>query len=362
MDDELVVEVAPLPDLTEDAPAGENLELHSDFGALERAAQGRPETQYGDTINAAIPPDWRETEALALNLLERTRDLRVLTYLAVARLHLTGLSGFAEVLSQIRWQLESRWEHVHPQLDPEDANDPTLRANALLRLRDPTGVLRCIRDLPIADTPRGTVSWRDIAAARGLVEPEPGRNKLTEAFIRGAFQATSPARLRTLRSAADQVMEEIQAIPRIFEAQAGDQTGPNFDDLVKLVDQIRTELRTVEEVTEPTKDAAVTEPAPDDLPAPAAHATLLPSPSPPPITYARSTTTVSSREDALRLLELAASYFRQNEPSSPLPMLIDRARRLGRMEFMDILRDIAPEGLVQAELVAGRTTDAGTEP
>jgi type VI secretion system protein ImpA len=362
MHDGLAVETAMLPDLTEEAPAGENLELHPDFGALEWAAQGRPETQYGDTINPAVPPDWRETEALALNLLERTRDLRVLTHLAVARLHLMGLPGFAEVLGQIRWELEHHWPHVHPQLDPEDANDPALRANALLRLRDPTGVLRCIRDLPLADTPRGTVSWRDIAIARGLVEPEPGRDKQSEAFIRGTFQATQPARLKVLRSAVDQIVRETEAIPRIFEAQAGAQTGPNLDDLLKLVRNIHTELHNVEDVVDPIEDASVTEPTTDEVPEPVAHAPHLPSPAAPRRTDVRSMTTVSSREDALYLLEVAATYFRQNEPSSPLPILIDRARRLGRMQFMDILRDLAPEGLVQAELVAGRAAEASAEP
>lgn len=354
--------VAMLPDLTDDAPAGENLELDPDFGAMERAARGRPETQYGDTINAAVPPDWKETEALALSLLERTRDLRVLTYLALARLHLTGLTGFAEVLSQIRWQLEHRWQHVHPQLDPEDANDPTLRANALLRLRDPICVLRGIRDLPLADTPRGTVSWRDIAATRGLIEPERGHTKLSDAFIRGAFQATQPARLRALRSATDRVAEEIEAIPRIFEAQAGDQTGPNFDDLFKLVDNIRRELHAVGDLSEPDEVGSVPEPVAEDIPATLAPATNGPPPAQPHPTAAVSMAAVSSREDALHLLELAATYFRRNEPSSPLPILIDRAQRLGRMHFMDILRDLAPEGLAQAELVAGRTTQSVGDP
>ena len=62
---------------------------------------------------------------------------------------------------------------------------------------------------------------------------------------------------------------------------------------------------------------------------------------------------ISTREDALYLLELVSTYFRSNEPSSPVPMLIDRAQRLARMEFLDILRDLAPEGLSQAETVAG---------
>jgi type VI secretion system protein ImpA len=35
-------------------------------------------------------------------------------------------------------------------------------------------------------------------------------------------------------------------------------------------------------------------------------------------------------------------------------MLIDRARRLSSMEFMDILRDLAPDGLMQAQNIAGQ--------
>src|SRR6516164_4044729 len=104
------LDAVTLPDLSDEAPAGENLELDPEFDALERAAQGKPETQYGDTITPATPPDWRETESIALALLHRTRDLRVMTHFAVARLHISGVPGFAEVLSLIRWQLENRWQ------------------------------------------------------------------------------------------------------------------------------------------------------------------------------------------------------------------------------------------------------------
>src|SRR6185312_13074720 len=89
-------------DVSEASPGGDNLELDPDFSALERAVQGKPETQYGNTVEPAKPPDWQEAETLALGLLARTRDLRVLTHLAVARLHLHGVPAFAEVLTQIR--------------------------------------------------------------------------------------------------------------------------------------------------------------------------------------------------------------------------------------------------------------------
>ena len=191
-----------LPDLSPDAPAGESLENDSAFGALERATRGKPEQQHGDLIIPAEDPDWKEVDAQASALLGTTRDLRILQYLALARLNLRGLTGFAEVLRAVRTQLETNWPYVHPQLDPEDDNDPTLRANALLGLSDSGRVLRVLRDLPLAISTRaGKISWRDIGVAIGAIEAPDDRDRLTETTIRGAFQDADQARLAALREA-----------------------------------------------------------------------------------------------------------------------------------------------------------------
>src|SRR5581483_4257282 len=108
-----------LDDVPGDSPTGPNLELDPDFGKLERAAQPKPERQYGNTIVAAEDPDWKEVAEQASALLERSRDLRVLVHLAIARLHVGGLPAFAEVLGLITQVLQTRWDEVHPRLDPE---------------------------------------------------------------------------------------------------------------------------------------------------------------------------------------------------------------------------------------------------
>lgn len=342
-----------LPDLSEELPAGANLELDADFGALERAAQGRPETQYGSTITPAKPPDWKEAEQIALALMDRTRDLRVLVHLAVARLHLVGLPGFAGVLAQIRAQLENRWQQVHPQLDPEDNNDPTLRANALFRLQDPANVLRPLRDLPLAGvTGTGPISWRDIAVFDGRTEPEQGRARPTEALIRGAFQKTDPAKIKALREAVDSAVRDVAAITAAFGAHAGAGSEPNLADLAKLVGEIQNDLQRFE-VAEMDAPATLAE---SEAEMPELRSAVAPSGNKRGQFNVRSITAVTSREDALHLLDLASAYFRANEPSSPLPMLIDRAQRLATMEFLDILRDLAPDGLNQAQIIAGPGT------
>ncbi|MEL6107641.1 MAG: hypothetical protein AAFU85_16505, partial [Planctomycetota bacterium] len=51
-------------------------------------------------------------------------------------------------------------------------------------------------------------------------------------------------------------------------------------------------------------------------------------------------------------------FYEINEPSSPLPLLIRRAQRLASASFLDILRDVAPDGLIQAEALGGGNPSA----
>jgi type VI secretion system protein ImpA len=336
-----------LGEVTADQPVGPNLEFDADFGALERAAQGKPEQQYGETIIPAEDPDWKAVDALAAGLLERTRDLRVLTHLAVARLHLSGLPAFAAITAVIRQLLEARWESVHPQLDPEDDNDPTLRANALLRLAEPVRVLRVLRDLPLATSARaGRVSWRDIMIANGTLEAEEGRAKLNEASIRAAFAETDPVRVAVLREAVATAVTDAAAIPAAFDSQAGPASGPDFSELLKLLRELQRFIDRYAAVAQP-EPGEVTDMTEATAPDAAVRGATGAG------TSAASLGPVTTRADAVRLLELVRDYYERYEPSSPLPLLIDRARRLADKDFMDILRDLAPDGLSQAQMIAG---------
>lgn len=56
---------------------------------------------------------------------------------------------------------------------------------------------------------------------------------------------------------------------------------------------------------------------------------------------------VRSRAQAIGLLEQVQRYFRQSEPSSPVPMLCDRARSLAERDFMGVLRDVLPKAALK---------------
>jgi len=60
-------------------------------------------------------------------------------------------------------------------------------------------------------------------------------------------------------------------------------------------------------------------------------------------------------------LDRLCEYYQRNERSSPVPLLLKRARRLVNMDFMDILEDLAPAGLDQARMIQGATGTSGEE-
>ncbi len=353
----------PLPDLDSDAPAGPNLEFDADFGELERAAQGTPERQAGDKIVPAEDPVWKDVAKQAADLLERTYDLRVLTHLAVARLHTSGLPAFVTVLGCIASLLETRWAFVHPQLDPEDDNDPAMRSNALLPLAHQTRVLKVLRALPIAVSKRGgPISWRTVAVARGETDPPEGQERNPESEVRAAFADTPAQKVEALREQVTAALQALRSIKATFDNCSGYGNDPDLSALAKPLADINRYigLYFVPDAPAPAEaeaasDAAEdTQAAYDDTPAPSSGGGGGGGRSSggraAPVT-ALSLSSVNNREEAVHLLDLVCRYYEQFEPSSPLPLMITRARRLADKGFLEILQELAPDGVFQAQSV-----------
>jgi type VI secretion system protein ImpA len=56
---------------------------------------------------------------------------------------------------------------------------------------------------------------------------------------------------------------------------------------------------------------------------------------------------VESRPQAIALLEQFQRFFRQSEPSSPVPWLCERAHVLAERNFMAVLRDVLPKAALK---------------
>jgi type VI secretion system protein ImpA len=62
---------------------------------------------------------------------------------------------------------------------------------------------------------------------------------------------------------------------------------------------------------------------------------------------------IASRDDVTSALDRLCGYFAQYEPSSPIPLLLARAKRLVPMTFLEILQELGPDVLTQAQRLQG---------
>ncbi len=66
---------------------------------------------------------------------------------------------------------------------------------------------------------------------------------------------------------------------------------------------------------------------------------------------------INSPEDVTRMLDHIMDYYARCEPSSPLPILLERAKRLVNADFLTIIEDMAKEGLDEVRQIGGLKSD-----
>jgi len=328
----------------EDSPSGEDLEYDADFTEMEIAAQPGEEHQVGSEFVPGDDPDYKEVASKAMSILERSHDLRAAIFLAEAQLKLKGLPAFAECTTYLRRCLEEHWDTCHPQLDAEDDNDPTMRVNAVLALADPTRTLRALRNAPLSSSRMlGSFSLRQMQVADGEVPPtaqdEPVPDKAT---IRASLEDTDKERLVATADAAATALADVRAINAKFDAETPGR-GPELDPLMKMLYQMNVRLREV-----------LGEEAPADEGEGAAEADVAAAPAGAGGGAVSGVPgAINSRTDVTAALERLIAYYERNEPSSPVPILLQRAKKLVNADFLTIMKDMAPLGVENVHLIGG---------
>ncbi len=332
------------------APCGHNLEYDPEFGELDRAAQGMPEHAIGNTLIGAEPPDWRVVLQRAIGLFKRTKDLRVAMQLAKALLVTEGIPGFRHGLDLIARLLTEHWDAVHPQLDPEDDNDPTPRVNILSELCSRETLLRELRSAPLARSRAlGYVSYRDVALAKGELKPMDGAMPKNMAEIEAVFLDCDADELLETAAAAQACVHRLAEIEDTLSAKV---SSARAVDLAPALALMRGIDRLLQERVAERGLTAELDAVPGDLPTETPVDRPGHGGAPPAMLSVAGE--ITSRDEVVRLLERICAYYEKYEPSSPVPLLLARAKRLVSKNFIDVLRDIAPDAVAQAEAVRGR--------
>lgn len=333
---------ALLAPVSPEVPCGADLEYDAAFLELDQAARGKAEQTMGDAVIAAEEPDWRDVGERAQALFVRTKDLRVGVQLTHAWLDLHGFAGFAHGLALIHQLLERFWDGVFPPLDPDDDDDPTLRLNALLPLADADGLLGAVRRTPLISSRRmGAFSVQD--AARGQAGAAGAPDAAT---LQAAYQDSAPEARAAIVAAVGTARDTLRAMEAFLAQQVGAAQVPDFAALARTLREADLLLSAVSGgATTQAQPGGPEEPSGDGAGAGPASA------------GGGGSGQIRSPADVASALDRICEYYARHEPSSPLPVLLRRARRLVGKDFMAIIGDLAPDAMAQIDTLRGAQAD-----
>lgn len=329
-----------LDTISPDTPCGDDLEYDAVFLELERAAQGQPERQMGDAVLPAAPPEWRQVRDLSVELFKRSKDLRIANYFLQSAIALQGLPGLVHGLQLIRQLLAQYWDDLHPKLDAEDDNDPTFRINALAGL-NAEPVIHLLWGMPlISSRAFGSVSLRAALNAAGL--QRFASESLSSEQLGAAFQDCEGEQLEACRAALNDAHGTLLTIEREVNERVGSTRGADLGAIKQLL------RHAVQILAEHAPQPGVASPVA------AAGARVDAAMSTPPVAAPpRIAGEVGNRDDVLRSLDRILSYYARHEPSSPVPVLLSRAKSLVSADFATIVRNLIPDGFSQFEKLRG---------
>ncbi len=327
-------------------PSGDDLAYTDRYAEMERLAQGRAEQQYGEAIFEAQEPAWESLLEHALELAADTHDLRVGVYATLGLTRMRGIAGLADGLELLSAWLTNEWDTLHPALDPDDGDEAVERSNILLELCDRS--LVGLTQAPIASAAGlGTCTLRAMQIARGERSAESPRKQLTLSDLQAIFAAADRGTVEVTRADVVRSERSLEQVTEVFQSQTG--TFPTLEPVAALLAEIR------DVIDELTPEATPMEPklSPGTVSLSAASATGATVAATSATATSSDRLHVGSRGDVVTILDALCVYYEHNEPSSPVPLLLQKARRLVDMDFLDIVRNLAPDGLADVSRWAG---------
>lgn len=337
-----------LEPVTPEDPCGKNCEDSGDLGQLDayqifgqdtldapKPEPGEPKRKEASKAKHERPPNWAELGDLAYGMLNKSKDFRALTHLSAALLRTDGLTPFVQTLSISSKWLTDHWAQVYPRVDEE----VIFRRNALNAFADRVAIVDGIRRaVLVSSRAHGRFALRDLEILAGNASPAADEAPPEEARVSAAFAEMPIADLKALQAATVEGQASLKAIDEVTRRETNDiEASPDFDLLMSQLQKLDAALRT-RIAAHP--DGVVEEGSAEQAGTGGGAGVI-------------AVGSIKSRQDAIRALEAAAEFFRRNEPSSPVPMLVDRAKRLVSKDFLEVLADVAPEALAQARAAGG---------
>lgn len=340
-----------LQPISEDEICGFDLSFSNEFHEIKKArTQDDPLLDLGDWVSEPKQADWNFVATKSASLLkDKTKDIRLLTWISEAWGNLYGFEGIAQSLELSHRMLEQYWLKLHPEIEDDDLDQ---RLGLLQGLT--TQVPTLIKKVPLLNVQPfySLFDYEKILHQQNnrLKNPdESGSNASTELeeFDQALFNTSKSFQFQNyqhfteilkhweiLKQVLDQLMEldapsfaaidsQLESIHKtlrkVYKADAFDSSNSSVSNVVSNP----VETGSTNHQSEITQNLAPTmnnQSQQSFQPQPQSH--------------------LQNREQAMRVLQEIADYFQANEPHSPVSYMLQKTIKWSQMPLHEWLAQV----------------------
>lgn len=314
-------------------------DARSEARAAERAMDAAAE-------EATVPPQWRTIRDLADAMLaDKAKDLEVAAWYTEALLRSHGFAGLAAGFRLMHGLVEGFWDGLYPLPDEDGIVTKVAPVTGLNGEGGDGALTQPIRKTTLFRTQEGNplALWQ-IEQADALEAMDAARKQaridagaLTRDTVMKSAAAVPAKHWISLAGDLREAAEAWAALAASLDVRAGSDAPPTSS----VRDLLAAALATVTQLA--GDKLAVAEAAAEEAGAAFEGGGEADMASPASGGRKARPGEIGSREDALRMLEEVARWFRRTEPHSPLAYTLDEAVRRGRMTLPELLAEVMPD-------------------
>lgn len=333
-----------LTPINEQSPCGEDYSFSNEFHAIKKArTQDDVLLDQGDWVTEPKQADWDFVATTSINLLQsKSKDIRLLTWLAEAWANLYGFKGISKSIELSHHLLEQYWLTLHPEVEDDDLDQ---RIGLLQGL---------INQLPLLIK---KVSLNNHAPFYHLLDYD---NFLYHENIRRKQSddydaSTSPTELEQFEQALSntdknfqrenyqhfiEILQQWTTLKQVLDNLLS-LDSPSFASIDSSLDTIHNTLKKIykTDLFEQTTQAVIAETNTSSpmvqqvMTQSSAHQNQLSF-------QPQVQSHVENREQAMQVLQEIATYFQKNEPHSPVSYMLQKTIKWSQMPLHEWLTQV----------------------
>lgn len=319
--------------ISDEMPAGCDIEYETIFEQISQARESDEGAFPDETWECDVRhADWPQVSLLCQQVLEtQSKDLQIACWLTQSQGELYGLEGISAGLALMTRLLVDFWPTLWPRLDEEAEELAEMR---LSRLQWLDGALSKQLDrLPLTDD--GTISlsvWQRVQYFERRIAVDA---EVRSALIDDGYFGMDECNSRIRVSAVEPLIQQIEQI---------EQLTIQLDSLRQTLDELTTGgSDTMEASRQRLQEIAGLLVRFRDIVAPelaAGEETTAATGGVAAAIGGNSGNHLDTRKQAIGQLLKISDYFRRNEPTSPVPYLLERAARWANMGMAEWLKEM----------------------